>query len=580
MNSHYLRVEDQWTLGYVRQYFSYKDLHSEQGEAFAESNPTNLFRICGVALYHNVHFIPLPPKKGTYSSVHLVFVVVSFDDQNQFETYPVRSFHPNLPEERRFFTIRENGISPDALHLYRPPVTSKLNSDFFMEGVTNEMPICNLSARQMGVILTFQPASSSYIYDSVILANVRKSFLFIIKKLNSTISMEEKNAFSNVLQANIYLHRQSGSNLTLKKRRQRSSHFTELIVNNRHKEIVVGDFFKKTLVIQQKLKRNFSFEDRKVSKANKCINNMDFKKAMETLLREDIPIKAENFQQEIRASFPPKNDSLLTEQERHDLMQKCDPATVPLIAKPEAVKTQINKLFRNRQPGLDGVTVEHFLSIFNGGKGHKQLKEQLLKEYSLFLQKFFTGELSEHQLQLFHQVKLAGIPKNEEQCRVIMLFSFHSKLAFSLFSSSKIKRKIVQEDLPYQFGSKQAGAEAVVHMVQLALLLNPHNDVFSADAMKAYYYLNRDIFLKEFKEKCPQLYNLLLGKYKGSTDAFFYDICKGVCFVSQVEGGSPGAPEMGLGYELGVSGLSAELAQLLELQAGDEITWVHLFKSW
>ena len=124
--------------------------------------------------------------------------------------------------------------------------------------------------------------------------------------------------------------------------------------------------------------------------------------------------------------------------------------------------------------------------------------------------------------------------------------------------------------MPYQFGSKQAGAEAVVHMVQFALLLNPHNDVFSADAMKAYYHLNRDIFLQKFKEMCPQLYNLLLGKYKGSTDAFFYDICKGVCCVSQVEGGSPGAPEMGFGYEVGVSGLSAELAQLLELQAGDE----------
>ena len=61
---------------------------------------------------------------------------------------------------------------------------------------------------------------------------------------------------------------------------------------------------------------------------------------------------------------------------------------------------------------------------------HVYLKQQLLEEYSLFLQKFFTGDLSEHQLQLFHQVKLAGIPKNEEQCRVIMLFSFHSKLAF------------------------------------------------------------------------------------------------------------------------------------------------------
>ena len=93
-----------------------------------------------------------------------------------------------------------------------------------------------------------------------------------------------------MLQVNIYLHRQSGSNLTLKKRRERSSHFTELIVNNQHKEIVVGDFFKKRLVVQRRLNRNFSFQDRKTSKANKCIKSMDFKKAMETLLREDIPI--------------------------------------------------------------------------------------------------------------------------------------------------------------------------------------------------------------------------------------------------------------------------------------------------
>ena len=60
-----------------------------------------------------------------------------------------------------------------------------------------------------------------------------------------------------------------------------------------------------------------------------CIKSMDFKKAMETLLREDIPINPENFHEEIRASFPPKNVSLLDEQERYDLMQKIDPQTVP-----------------------------------------------------------------------------------------------------------------------------------------------------------------------------------------------------------------------------------------------------------
>ena len=74
-----------------------------------------------------------------------------------------------------------------------------------MEGVSDEMSICNLSSRQMGVLYTFQPASFTYIYDVVLLANVRKSFLFIIKELNSAISVEDKNAWSNVLQVNIYL---------------------------------------------------------------------------------------------------------------------------------------------------------------------------------------------------------------------------------------------------------------------------------------------------------------------------------------------------------------------------------------
>ena len=37
-----------------------------------------------------------------------------------------------------------------------------------------------------------------------------------------------------------------------------------------------------------------------------------------------------------------------------------------------------------------------------------------------------------------------------------------------------------------------------------------------------------------------------------------------------MEGGSPGAPEMGFGYELGVSELIAEIAQQLELSSGED----------
>ena len=207
-------------------------------------------------------------------------------------------------------------------------------------------------------------------------------------------------------------------------------------------------------------------------------------------MREDIPIQPDAFHEEILQSFPPKNNSLFDDNMRQEIYEKVDRAMVPTIVTSESVKIQIRRLFRNRQTGMDGCTVEHLLSVFNGGKGHEQLKRSLLEEYALFLQKFFTADLYEHELQLFHQVKLAGILKNEDQCRVIMLFSFRSKLA-----------------------------------------------LFSADASKAYYNLNWDLFKKRLEEKAPGAFNLLLGESKGSTDAFFYDMLEGVRCVSQVEGG-------------------------------------------
>ena len=74
------------------------------------------------------------------------------------------------------------------------------------------------------------------------------------------------------------------------------------------------------------------------------------------------------------------------------MYEKTDPSLTPLIAKAEAVIAQLKKLSRNRQPGMDGSTVEHFRSVFMGGKGHNQLKQcQILEEYTLFLQNFFTA---------------------------------------------------------------------------------------------------------------------------------------------------------------------------------------------
>lgn len=61
---------------------------------------------------------------------------------------------------------------------------------------------------------------------------------------------------------------------------------------------------------------------------------------------------------------------------------------------------------------VEGFTVEHLISIFLGGNRNVQLRDDLLKDYVQFLKKFVTGELTQHQLKLFHAIKLSAIPKD------------------------------------------------------------------------------------------------------------------------------------------------------------------------
>ena len=84
-----------------------------------------------------------------------------------------------------------------------------------------------------------------------------------------------------------------------------------------------------------------------------------------------------------------------------------------------------------------------------------------------------------------HSLKLAGIPKTELESRVIMMFNTHSKVAFSIFTSSNLKRRVEKEVFTCQFGSKKAGAESMIHVMQHMMEQSPDFDVFSADALKA-----------------------------------------------------------------------------------------------
>merc|ERR1711991_544798 len=67
------------------------------------------------------------------------------------------------------------------------------------------------------------------------------------------------------------------------------------------------------------------------------------------------------------------------------------------------------------------------------------------------------SDRTDNQKKVFHSLKLAAAPKNDEESRVVMTLGVHSKIAFSLFAASKLKKKIEKESLKCQHGAKPAG---------------------------------------------------------------------------------------------------------------------------
>ena len=102
-----------------------------------------------------------------------------------------------------------------------------------------------------------------------------------------------------------------------------------------------------------------------------------------------------------------------------------------------------------------------------------------------------------------------------------------------------------------------------MHTFQQVMAQNPDYDIFSADAVKVFYNLNRDIAMRKLKEVAPQVFNFFMDKYNNSANAFFFGLAKGVATFVQSEGGSPGSPEMSFLYELGISDFVQNIADLL-----------------
>ena len=132
-----------------------------------------------------------------YARRNLHFVCYSFDALDDYELIPVKSFHSSVQERNRFYQMLPLEAQFDqSFNLYMDELQEDNNDSFtdFMQGVTDDQQIFNLTPLQIGVFLTFAPPIRGYILNQGNLYKFRRAFGIVIKRLISDgLSDEEKN---------------------------------------------------------------------------------------------------------------------------------------------------------------------------------------------------------------------------------------------------------------------------------------------------------------------------------------------------------------------------------------------------
>ena len=156
--------------------------------------------------------------------------------------------------------------------------------------------------------------------------------------------------------------------------------------------------------------------------------------------------------QAAKDSLPKRVRSIVDEDERMDLCAKVEVEVADRLATVKSLQKRVKSLKKGRSPGLDGFTAEHLVSLTQAGRGQSTLKKSILEQYALSLRKIVAAKLTVHQNEALNAIKLAGIPKDLNECRPIMMFSIHTKLAFSLFTSSNLKKRLDKDLFTSQDG--------------------------------------------------------------------------------------------------------------------------------
>ena len=122
--------------------------------------------------------------------------------------------------------------------------------------------------------------------------------------------------------------------------------------------------------------------------------------------------------------------SIDDEDQRIDLCTKVEVDIADRLVTVKSVEKKIKRLKKGRSPGIDGFTAEHLISVTQAGRGQLIIKKKILEQYVSFLRRIVAAKLTPHQNEALNAIKLAGIPKDKNECRPIMMYSIHTKLAF------------------------------------------------------------------------------------------------------------------------------------------------------
>ena len=158
---------------------------------------------------------------------------------------------------------------------------------------------------------------------------------------------------------------------------------------------------------QEKIDRSLDFSSRRCREADRSGKEENYEGAMAALQKMTAKMGLLNATRHAQTSSTvSRNVSQLTTEERSCLLSAADSTNAATLANPNSVVSQLRRLELSRSPGVDGFTIERLNSVLLGGDRDARLKEGALLEYTTFLKKLVTGELTDHQSQLLHAIKI------------------------------------------------------------------------------------------------------------------------------------------------------------------------------